>query len=469
MVVVVTLTSFGLTIGLNVERSGGDIRAQNGFGPAPAGFLQFQEHACPCRTDWPVGTTERLRSNEVFAQMQSIPDSRNRSAPVPFLGQLIDHDVVLSRFSAEEGAFSIPMTPFDVFLNVTRSEHRVRNGCREPRNLITPLIDGTVVYGDALSGPDLLLMIRDGALCELRMQTGNMLPAHPGHAGHFLAGDERVTEHSMLTALHTVLAREHNRLCGVLRGTQPDWTETDRFWKARQIVVAKMQKITYEEWLPTLLGSQLWMLNSGPGYKPQLRERIVTEWSVSAFRFGHTMIPDPLGPFALQTLFFNYDLTMSMGVEAFLQAAFDTTAQAVDAKVVDGLRNFLFSTGMGQIGEDLVTRNLFRARETDQGTYPEVAHCYGSMSVDGSNEQELYIGLLQEEVVEGSSLPLNIAVIVAEQFRRLREFDPNFYTRLAQSGRLGTAYEAELQRTTMRTLLEDNTALVGLRENLFVR
>lgn len=461
LLAVVTIGSIALTIGLGVDAPV-DGKAPIGFGPAPSPLRRFQERACPCKNDWPLGTNERLRSNAVFAQASSVPDARNVSALAVFWGQLIDHDMVLSDMSADEGTFEVQMVPFNATLTLVRTKHRVQNGCREPENRITPLIDAGIVYGDALS-PELVFQLRNGALCELRTQAGNLLPDKT--PTEFLAGDERATEHSILAALHTLWMREHNRLCGVIRAREPTWTETEMFWKARQLVIAKLQKITYEEWLPTMFGSQQWMLDAGLGFKPKHGERVVAEWAAGAFRFGHSMVPDPVGPFALPTLFFNAQLLKDNGIEPFLAAAYDTTAEACDAQVVDGLRNFLFAAGPGIVGEDLTTRNLFRAREVGLGTYEQIAECYESLAVAG--EQEFFVGMLQEPVVAGSSLPLNVAVVVAEQMRRTRLYDPNFYTRIAPH--LEAAYEAELARGTLQNLLLDNTALENVRENVFRR
>ena len=54
-------------------------------------------------------------------------------------------------------------------------------------------------------------------------------------------------------------------------------------------------------------------------------------------------------------------------------------------------------------------------------TYQEIASCYGFPATN-SHEDPL-LGLLSEPLVEGSSLPLGIATIIAEQFNRLRDPD----------------------------------------------
>jgi peroxidase len=64
-----------------------------------------------------------------------------------------------------------------------------------------------------------------------------------------VAGDVRANENIALTSIHTLFAREHNRIVGLL----PTWlSQEDRFQLARRVVGAEIQFITYNEFLPSL-------------------------------------------------------------------------------------------------------------------------------------------------------------------------------------------------------------------------
>lgn len=54
--------------------------------------------------------------------------------------------------------------------------------------------------------------------------------------------------------MHTLWAREHNRLAHELGQINPHWNDETVFQEARRIVIAEIQHITYNEFLPTLLG-----------------------------------------------------------------------------------------------------------------------------------------------------------------------------------------------------------------------
>jgi hypothetical protein len=70
-------------------------------------------------------------------------------------------------------------------------------------------------------------------------------------------GDSRVNEQPMLTALHTIMLREHNRIAKSLSQLNSHWTDEKVFQEARRLVIAEVQHITYTHWLPALLGEIL--------------------------------------------------------------------------------------------------------------------------------------------------------------------------------------------------------------------
>ena len=71
------------------------------------------------------------------------------------------------------------------------------------------------------------------------------------------SGEIRVNEQLVLTCMHTLMAREHNRIAKTLIQINPHWDDETLYQEARRIVIAEIQHITYNEFLPILLGKDV--------------------------------------------------------------------------------------------------------------------------------------------------------------------------------------------------------------------
>lgn len=71
----------------------------------------------------------------------------------------------------------------------------------------------------------------------------------------FESGDTRANENLHLTSMHVIWARHHNYVASKLNQINPDWNDEKLFQEAKRIVGAQLQHITYDEFLPMLLGT----------------------------------------------------------------------------------------------------------------------------------------------------------------------------------------------------------------------
>lgn len=88
--------------------------------------------------------------------------------------------------------------------------------------------------------------------------------------------------------------REHNRLCDIILLKNPQLSDEEVFQIARNYVIGLIQHITFDEYLPILLGKYNYdKLIGNYKYDPNADPTILTEFSTAAFRLGHPLINAP--------------------------------------------------------------------------------------------------------------------------------------------------------------------------------
>ena len=245
-------------------------------------------------------------------------------------GQFLDHDLtlspeqerectnpdVLSRDQAEDEAlrvsFNIDVDENDVFyanrtqsLPITRSDGICGRKIREQFNALTAYVDGSQIYGsdDTVARQlrtlenGLLKVHRLGPTMPTRSQTG-LLNEHV-RSEDLVGGDIRAIEQPGLASLHSLFVNEHNRIAKEIQQANQELNDEDIFQEARRFVIAELQNIVYNEFLPTVLGADLikdhkLTLNEDETtvYHEAINPSISNEFATFAFRFGHTLVPN---------------------------------------------------------------------------------------------------------------------------------------------------------------------------------
>jgi uncharacterized membrane protein len=352
------------------------------------------------------GPSARLISNKVFAAagLDSIPSKDGIAATHIFWGQFLDHDLThTATDSRDQWPIVVPADDPYIqyypeghrFMNFSRSTYVINpdTGFRDQVNDITSYIDGSSVYG---SHPDLTRAVRLGDdICELNTTmgpNGEMLPRNyldvdydnPTHYVPlrylFAAGDVRANENPGLTTLHTIFVREHNRQCKLIRAAQPELPGEIQFQKAREMVIALLQHVTFNEYIPATIGESI---PAYTGYKENVDATVDLLFATALFRYGHSEVleviprrdengaPIPQGDLPLKNCYFNPLCWEKEGPEPILNGMSRVVQNEVDAFYVDAIRNFLFGTpsekGIDSI--DLGARNIQRGRDHGLPSY----------------------------------------------------------------------------------------------------
>lgn len=423
-------------------------------------------------TDYPDGLGEVLRtganprmvSNLVVNQGDvSIPSAAGMSDAVWAWGQFIDHDLDLTDSSPANGAADIPvLDPGDILYPViffNRANHLIIDGVREPFNEITSFLDASNVYGSSEFRAAALRTFSRG---RLKTSRHNLLPFNVDGLPNlgegpelFLAGDIRSNENVVLTSMHTLFVREHNRLVSMFRFINPRASDEQLYQMARKIVGAEIQKITYEEFLPTLLGPY-----APPGvqvvYNPNIDPTIANEFSAALFRVGHTLLSSNLivgkenNTILLRDAFSNPDFIKNRpaNVGLLLRGLSIQPCQEIDATIVDDVRTFLFLPPPFAVGLDLAALNIQRARDHGMPVYNVVRQGYGlppvtsfaditsniavqdalELAYGSVDEIDPWVGGICEDHLPGANVGPLIAAAIIDQFSRLRDGDRFFYS-----------------------------------------
>ena len=470
-------------------------------------------------------------SNRINAQSESVVNDRNLTDWIVQWGQFLTHDMDLTDNSANAndlsdgttGDFSIPINdPTDPLgpnpIPMNRSNYDPTTGTpdlvdspfgprpnwREQINSVTSYIDASNVYGsdDARAAGlrtfvDGKLKISDDGL--LPLNTDGFSNADPFGLGEslYLAGDVRANEQVGLTAVHTIFVREHNRLAELIQAEDPSLTDEEIYQLARRIVGAEMQIVTYNEFLPALLG------DSAPKakeyeYDPTLDSSITNTFATAMFRFGHSMQSSNLqlvendgtnvGSLSLAQAFFDPTILGDNpeNVDLVLKGLASQESQENDVLLVDDIRNFLFGPP-GAGGLDLAALDVQRGRDHGLPDYNSLRSFYGLDRVTSFEEvssdpeiqaalEELYgdvdnidafIGGIAEDHIDGSSVGEAIDAVVANQFERLRDGDRFFYAGDPVLQSRTVRHVIDLKNVSLAGIIQRNTGVTNLQENVF--
>ena len=308
--------------------------------------------------------------------------------------------------------------------------------------------------------------------------------------GNLLAGDVRAAENIALTSMHALFVREHNRLADEISAGNPTLSDEEVYQQAREIVIAQLQAITYNEFLPALLGERA--ISDYDGYDASVDPGIANEFSTAAFRFGHSTLTDEIGfvgndgldvqeAVSLSGAFFNPAMLEDTGIDSILKYGSSVVSQEIDLQVVDSLRNFLFGPP-GAGGLDLVSLNIQRGRDHGLDDYNATRVAYGLDAFESfdeltSDEQlqqnletlygdinnvDLWVGLLAEDHTRDGSLGELASTIIVDQFERLRDGDRFWYENTMDRGQVRV-----INRTSLADIIERNTNVAGLQDNVF--
>ncbi|CAL1297933.1 unnamed protein product [Larinioides sclopetarius] len=364
------------------------------------------------------------------------------------------------------------------------------NNPRKQLNGATAWIDGSVIYGTTRSEAESLRAFKGGLLKS--MDEDGLYPAlNEGYLSylspsrniqenkmkkwHYRVGNSFAHENPFILTINIIFHRWHNLLAERLQAKHKNWDDEKLFFEARRWVVATLQNVIVNEWLPQFLGKEL---PEYQRYDPSIDPSISNAFQSAAMRFGHTMVPSAvytrLHPKYCETStirlcdsFYNdQDITKNASVESLILGMAFQASEIEDVSIVDDLRKYLHGPpeftrrdlaainlqrgrdhglpGYGVARKMLLPKEKIEKFDFDQmaALYPryekviknELPKFYSSM-----NEVDLFLGGLLEA---DEGLGPVFKEIILEQFQRIRNGDRFWF----QNTENGFFSEDEIQR-----------------------
>lgn len=430
---------------------------------------------CGCSDDQ-VGVDDIRGLSNTWFKDGVRPSSHSFSNLVWAWGQFIDHDIVATidgtgeeledriKLKGERGMEAIMrLHPL-----VSEGSTDCSRGGPTPKVVNSPIVDAGTVYSDEPAFLENVLRVKDSCML-LTSGPENLLPISVKNSDGkhvFVAGDGRVDEHAVLTMMHTIWMREHNRLCDYMNkhSEYSSLTHDEKFNKAKHVVIAKIQDITVREWLPLLGISEHDLRTATPhsnaGDKPDLS----VEFSTAAYRFGHDMVPHTIGPHLTVELFDGNafygisntgegSIAASSKLDDIAMFCAQSRANELDGKFVSALRDSLF----GKFGEDLASRNLYRGRDMRLVDFGALAECFSvDIETDIDDAVQPFIGLLRDNKNFRKQVfgPVQRAILI-EQFHRIFFGKGGDWWENRKDDISG--FESEIHSATISSVINSNT------------
>jgi len=454
-------------------------------------------------------------------------------------GQFMDHDITLTAETKDKATGKTPKCcdggrthpnclPIEIpandhfyrqhkqrCMNFVRSEAGLRYNCKlGPRNSfnqISSLLDAGTVYSNDDEVQERLRAFKGGKLKMLPVfddqgmkpllplkleepDEGCIRPSEDVYC--FLAGDPRVNEQTVLAITHTLFVREHNIVAEELAKINPHWNDETLFQETRHIVIAMIQHITYNEFLPMVLGKEVMQRHNlilkkdgyFDGYDPYTNPSVATGFTTAAFRFGHSLLPSTIERWSMSHRYVGsqrlsemlqqpYDLYKGGWADNYIMGLINQVAQALDSSMSQEVTNRLFQEPGKDFGLDLAALNIQRGREHGIPGYntwrewcgfPKIyrfSDLLGIMSnatVAGyekyyasPDDIDLWSAGIAERPLPGSMVGPTFACIIGKQFHNFRLGDRFWYENGGWPSSFTLEQLAEIRKTKLSRVLCD--------------
>ncbi|XP_063594503.1 peroxidase-like [Penaeus indicus] len=350
-------------------------------------------------------------------------------------------------------------------------------GPREQMNVATAYLDASTVYGS------------DQHTINSR-RTFNKGHLHVTVTGESVDSQYLISQKTgaLVKVIYHMFTRYHNNIADRLKNTNVHWDDEKLFQESRRIVVAQLQQVVYNEYLPKVLGPQAMTEHQlTPLTGAQRREdysaskTIATssEFETASLHLSQSQSPDQL------------ELVDSSGKVTEIDMSSATLGESLELAPADVLRSVswqdagtltftkeITATLSGEaVGIDLLALNIQRGREhglagytavqaackiNDINTFADLSNSMDQNVIDrlksvynDVRDIDLLIGGAFERPVPDGELGPTLTCVLAEQFSRIRQADRYWYETHVDDTKFDDDQLKALHSTTLAAIMCD--------------
>ncbi|XP_050538281.1 peroxidase-like isoform X5 [Daktulosphaira vitifoliae] len=324
----------------------------------------------------------------------------------------------------------------------------------------------------------------------------------------YTAGDTRVNQQPGIAVSTITLLRLHNFLCEELNTINPQWDDERLYQESRKMLIGMYQHVTYNEFVPIILGSDFAKLNEllplKKGYDNRydqfLNPTTFSSFTATAFRAPHSYIQGTINlmnefrkttsSLQLSDVFFKSDLVQENdNFDSITRGMITQHAQGQDQFFTSQISNLLFKKTNPLGGLDLISIDISRGRDYGEPSYNQFRLLCGlplaktfddlldqidqeNVSILASlykdvNDIDFYVAGMVERLKPGAILGHTFQCVVGEMFYRWKFGDRYYYEFKNSTGAFTLNQLDQIRKTTFAQILCLTSDIQMIQSNPF--